>query len=355
MRSAVEETSGAKCDGSLKLLAFRLPDFTRVGWVSEDARKRWEDVLNNVRRSVSELELASVVHRARECALRPIEIAKLEAESRRLCALELALKPLYGFRLGQGYSSEVRPFEGAPTTAMCAVGTNGATEKAFTLHRAGETRELGRLLGYPECCIAFFKEIWEVKRYIDTTWPMAVNSKGATYIDDHHVGVELDPGCNMFLKSIGIRAVFHLPCSFNCAATKQLSVELARLAQVLGMGDQIRALYELLGMPARWSALHGIAEIETPIFRVSTKTDATSIRYTVDNVVQTGGVDGQAKGNRFPFVRAPTTRRVTSPIRGSQREEADPVEIVGERYYLDNGFKTRILYGASVCAYCGLR
>ena len=38
---------------------------------------------------------------------------------------------------------------------------------------------------------------------------------------------------------------------------------------------------EILSWPASWSALHGIAEVKTPVLKVSTRTDATAHEFVV--------------------------------------------------------------------------
>jgi hypothetical protein len=52
--------------------------------------------------------------------------------------------------------------------------------------------------------------------------------------------------------------------------------------------------------PVEWSALHGIAEIKTPIVKLSTRTDATPekliLRYHGERYPQEG-----AHGVRFPY------------------------------------------------------
>ena len=43
----------------------------------------------------------------------------------------------------------------------------------------------------------------------------------------------------------------------------------------------MQALREILNFPLEWSSLHGIAEIINPIFKISTRSDATKYRYTI--------------------------------------------------------------------------
>jgi SAM-dependent methyltransferase len=87
-----------------------------------------------------------------------------------------------------------------------------------------------------------------------------------------------------------------------------------------------------------WSALHGIAEVRTPVLKVSTRTDATSRRYTVRRRGDSFPIEG-AQGLSFPF-QAPVKLRLTG-TRGFQRGIEHAVAVNAPRpswYATDNGF-----------------
>ena len=95
--------------------------------------------------------------------------------------------------------------------------------------------------------------------------------------------LEIDAGApfqaNILWRWMGPRAVPHLPCSFDCRA----SVEFANTADGPWPRARITArrwtwLEEILSWPVSWSALHGIAEVKTPVLKASTRTDATGAR-----------------------------------------------------------------------------
>jgi hypothetical protein len=44
---------------------------------------------------------------------------------------------------------------------------------------AGDDETMGRLLGFPACCIAFFRRTWVEDACVDTTWAMASASASA--------------------------------------------------------------------------------------------------------------------------------------------------------------------------------
>jgi hypothetical protein len=72
-----------------------------------------------------------------------------------------------------------------------------------------------------------------------------------------------------------------LPCRFDCEATVEVASQSIDIGRRHGFTQEMDWLLEILSWPVEWSALHGIAEIKTPILRVSTRTDAGGTRCTV--------------------------------------------------------------------------
>jgi 2-polyprenyl-3-methyl-5-hydroxy-6-metoxy-1,4-benzoquinol methylase len=150
-------------------------------------------------------------------------------------------------------------------------------------------------------------------------------------------------GNNILLRWLGVRAVFHLPCRFDCEATQQLADNLANVARNAGFDEELAWLSEMLRWPVEWSALHGIAEIKTPVVKISTRTDATPQKYTVrylgDRYPEIG-----VQGLTFPY-KQPAKRKVSD----SQQYKAgleNPIQTIDgdykrfEWYFRDNGFSS---------------
>ena len=49
----------------------------------------------------------------------------------------------------------------------------------------------------------------------------------------------------------------------------------------MGFDEEMDWLEEIVGWQFEWSALHGIAEVKTPLLRISSETDVTMERLTV--------------------------------------------------------------------------
>jgi SAM-dependent methyltransferase len=100
-------------------------------------------------------------------------------------------------------------------------------------------------------------------------------------------------------------------------------------------------LEEILSWPASWSALHGIAEIKTPVLKTSTRTDATGHEFVVRRPGTRVPAEG-ATGLVFPF-KSPERPGTTHTLAFRKGLEA-PIALNEEPpawYAADNGFSAR--------------
>ena len=88
----------------------------------------------------------------------------------------------------------------------------------------------------------------------------------------------------------------------------------AAVAERAGLADDWRLLHEVLSWPAEWTALHGIAELKTPVLKLATATE-------VEPRTMAGGVGGdRLSGGR--------SRRCPLPLPGSPAPSADQPGLV---------------------------
>lgn len=205
-------------------------------WASEQARAEWEPVLRSAQAAWSELELASVTEHLRGSALVHLAAGELVKASRD-CAGQGLVLTILGEQLGGTYRAAV----------------HWPGPLAGQWHRAWEVRDgeaIGRMLGFPACCRAFFARTWGAGSP-DPTPDMATVSGPWE--------------ANTLLRWLGVRLVPHLPCSASCEAT----VAQARAFLEVGrrIGADVTSLEELLRLPASYSAVNGVAIVETPHFR----------------------------------------------------------------------------------------
>jgi uncharacterized protein len=276
-----------------------LGDFLRVLWVSDKARDVWEPRFVRIRKAWSEIEWLSVVRKVRPCAVTTADSEALVRRSAEWVGRGLTVLPFSMADAGDcPYQNIVRrPQPGKPCAFRVVLGTvenASAFLRAFTAH---DDDHIGHLLGYPSCCRAFFRETWLTAGLTDTTWPMALGS--ATQRDgDRSVEVRGFWSLNMFWRWLGIRAVPHLPCSFACERSAEVAEELMNVARKEGYGTEIEWMKLILSWPVEWTALHGIAEIKTPLLKVATNTDVTSQRRMVSRRGDSYPIEG-ARGLAF--------------------------------------------------------
>jgi 2-polyprenyl-3-methyl-5-hydroxy-6-metoxy-1,4-benzoquinol methylase len=150
------------------------------------------------------------------------------------------------------------------------------------------------------------------------------------------------------LRWLGVRAVFHLPCSYDCQASVLLAESHLRLASELGFREEADWLDEMLKWPVEWSALHGIAEIRTPVVKIVTRTDATSRKYVVRyHGVRSAVPKESLPGLVFPF--SSLSLPIITASRGFALGLENPIEPLSpsnvhetQRWFFeDNGFRTR--------------
>jgi uncharacterized protein len=322
----------------MERLGFVLPDFTRFAWVSDAARDVWEPRLDRVRQAWAEIEWRAVLAGARSCAVAiatPEEFLTLGGQwaEEGLSALPVEIMGASG----QPYSATTVGYTpGQPLVFRFVVGRPGDVTAFKKAWDTGDDEAIGDHLGYPSCCRDFFRRVWVDDAMVDTTWPMAAATaaeNGVTTID-----VAGPPQSNILWRWMGVRAVPHLPCRFDCDATVEFADRLIEVGREAGFGEEMDWLLEILSWPVQWSALHGIAEIRTPVVKVSTRTDATGSRYVVQRQGDRYPTEG-ARGLDFPY-RVPVRLHLTE-TRGFRRG-LDHAGSANNRppawYASDNGF-----------------
>lgn len=303
----------------MRRLPFQLHDFTRIAWTSAPAREKWEGEAQRFGEAWERIERAAVLAGIREAALQMCQPDALPSLSTWAAGAGLAVIPLAQLAQSGTYSSGSSPaVPGKPWGYRIVV---ARPERAAAAVAAWQDDEaMGRLLGYPACCRTFFRLWWAERGYRDTTWQAADG------------GADGPPEANILLRWFGVRLVSHLPCSFRCEESARIGRAMADIGRELGHGAEVDAAFRMLSWPVEWDALHGIAEVRTPVARAITRTDAMPHRV----VVQRAGTeypDEGARGLRFPFRSG---RSAPLPRPGGIPPRA---KVVQDRS-TDNGFPT---------------
>lgn len=316
----------------------RLADFTRLAWVSDEARAVWGPRLRAIGQAWQEVEWRSVACQLRRAALQVVPAAQMPTLGQTVAARGLLALPLALHGVARcTYSATPVAFEpGQPCDVRVVVAEPEDALAFREVFQSGDDEAIGSLLGFPPCCRAFFQRHWVEQESVDTTWAMVSHSEEEGIIE-----VDGPAEANPLLRWLGARAVPHLPCSFHCAATAELGCRLLQVMHDAGFIEESVHLRTMLSWPAEWSSRHGIAEIRTPIIKLVTRTDRHRGRRVVRRLGSAYPEEGAA-GLAFPY-RAPALR-ATGGRAVLHRGLANPlrrVETPPPWYHLDNGFSSR--------------
>ncbi|MFZ5865270.1 MAG: class I SAM-dependent methyltransferase [Thermodesulfobacteriota bacterium] len=266
----------------MRRLNYRFKEFTRHHWANDETKALWEPRIRDVCACLSQLEWRSILEGIRSCALKIVKPDELQSLSSSLTRYGLTATPLQKIAAGNLYAvSRSAPREGEPFNYWCVIGRASDVQCVEHAHSSNDAETLGRYLGYPTCCTDFYRRFRAGEGFIDTTWPMAQNTTEKRVISPTQVEVTEVSRCNILLRWLGIRMVFHLPCSFDCSPTVELAEKLTRVARAARFHQEMDCLEQMLSWPVEWSALYGLAEIATPVGTIYTVTDATAEKYRV--------------------------------------------------------------------------
>jgi uncharacterized protein len=281
-----------------------LPDFTRVVWVNDRAREVWEPRLRRIATAWDEVEWLSVLEGVRRCALVTVVAEALVERTNAWARHGLAALPIEIQDRGNAVADGASRAD-APEKRQAWRTLIGRPEDVRSFRRSLDLNDadaVAALTGYPRCCSNRVKELWERHDLIDGTWAIATAGRAATGVDGI-IEVDGPYQCNSLWRWVGIRATPHLPCGFECAHSKDLADRLMSIGRQAGYGVEMAWMKEVLSWPVEWSALHGIAEIRTPIVKIATRTDWTAGRSAMKYLGKRYPDEG-ATGLRFPYRRA---------------------------------------------------
>jgi len=285
-------------------LDFTLPPFLRLSWASDHARYVWSPRLKQVVTAWKMIEWESVLCGIRKCALERASrrrgpcLADLRESALRksLFIVELDGEPAAAVQ-GPGTDQTFSPGE----YSHFLIGDRCSVDEFQSAWSHADHDKIGQALGYPRCCVDSFSRRYASGDTHDPIWPTSWAQRSRTLSGERQVAIEAgEPPCNLLWRPVGVRAIPHLPCSFLCDASVKMYKQFMDLGLRLGYAHEMAWLRQILSWPAEWSALHGIAEIKTPICKIVVNTDATAHKFTV-RWPGSGYPPEGTRGVRFPY------------------------------------------------------
>jgi len=279
------------------LLPFTMPRFRRHAWVNDDAKHLWEPRMNRIASCAVAVDVAIVKEKLQKCGIVSITASELHTFIRTtitggLAAMPVAADDLPYCTLASAHSLS-RDFS---TVVVGDVAHLAALQDALS---AKDVEATGYLLGIPVCCWRLSRRICVAHNIIDPIWPMTAHSTVPS-TKDNECTPKWEWRTNPILACFGVGICSHVPCSERCAETLLQAARRVEIWKALGYGSECDWLQQQLEWPAHWSAMHGIAEVKTPIMKCVMNTDATAVKFSVSyEGAQYPLVGG--RGATFPF------------------------------------------------------
>lgn len=286
-------------------LPFSLPEFNRIVWASERAKTVWQPRIGAVNHVWQRIERASVVAKMRLGGLQNVSPEGLLELQDWCFQNDISYAILNREGASGTYSNASHPVKpGKPWLYRVYF---GFSPREFLDHwKNGDERAIGEFLGYPQCCTEFFSRYWKDEGWRDLTYPMFKNTQRTRGPFE----------CNILLRHLGVRAVFHLPCSFVCTSTCKIADDILSYRS-MGYEHEISWIIEMLNWPVKWSSLHGVAITTTPVVKIISSSDALDEKVELER----DGIPPEeaSRGTEFPYA---------------------PVSLTLKDNWTDNGFKS---------------
>lgn len=275
--------------GKIEKLDFVIPDFLRTIWVSEAAREYWEPKIRSITSGWSGIERLTLLQGMRPGVLQSISPEELPTIQNWALASNIPMVVVGLDGAVESYGNASIPYEfGKKFTYRIYFGLE--PERFLNAWKAGDDFAIGDMLGFPHCCIKSFVEYWKEDGWRDLT----IHSFDGQ--DQRNLMYN-----NVLLRHIGIRGVFHLPCSTECEPSVQIGAQIIGIMMhTEGLMDPADWLQELLSMPMEWSSLHGVAMVTTPILKTIYASDPLPKKAVLNLRSDSYPKEG-ASGTKFPF------------------------------------------------------
>lgn len=234
------------------MFQFELKDFVRV--VPFHGQEKWLSKLTQMANLFHWAEYETVKRKIRKAAIWQVSPRNLIEEIERFRKEGLIFTPLHksGCNLNFAHYRHYPVKPGEPFFWYGVLTRNYRDAQIFkNADYKSDHFTLGKMLGYPECCVKYFIENFP-KNY-DPIW-VNLEGKGRGY-----------PEANQMLRYFGVRITSHLSCSPKCKATKEIG---EIWFKTMRQKDKklAREIYDLLSGLITWNSYHGVLEVETPYF-----------------------------------------------------------------------------------------
>lgn len=271
-----------------------LDPFEQFNWKTAEARDQWNDLIQQMSEAKFEAEWRSVLddETEREIAIIHVNNYNREEWMRRIGEHGLVYRDIRYSKPYSGFSHKFFPTNehdlSRNTYSVIAEDPDVADHiKEVELEWDGPERhdEVGKHLGFPDCCREFFNDVWLDKGLIDPMYEISCNTPSARAVDGDRERVLLgdpNPGTNVMWRYFGLSFITHLPCSWECEESIEIARQRYRIMAENGYEGTANALADWLDTPFTWNGYHSIATVKN---RYATSASSTSSYWSPKEVV----------------------------------------------------------------------
>jgi hypothetical protein len=235
------------------------PETFRTQWASKAIKENYAPRISKLSNDFCQAEILTVFNRERGGCITLVNKEDLLYDSKFSETLRdnrCSIHPLNYVGVTKKYSNELKPLHPGEDYQVRVFISNINGNPNLAMQDG-----LGKLLGYPDCCIKFFERYWSKMQYRD----MIPCMEGIQYIEigKNQYITDYYEFCNILIKGMGVRAVPHLPCSLKCHYTNAFAHTFVKYLP----DDSYRLLLELLRLETSYSSYHGYAEVKNKLFK----------------------------------------------------------------------------------------
>jgi len=225
--------------------------FTRI--IPKQKCEDWPLKLNKMTELYHETEYQTVKKGIRKAAIVSLYPESLDKSFEKFSKDGLIFVPIWKIKIGGSFSFKIEPPKQGEAFYWlgCLVKTKKDGEIFKKANQKHDHKIIGRMLGYPECCIKYF-----IKNFPVNYDPIWVNLEGK---------VRGYPECNGMLRYFGPKIIPHYSCSPTCKASRKIGRTWLKIMKEIDK-DLTKEMYNLLAGPITWNSYHGVVQVETPYF-----------------------------------------------------------------------------------------
>ena len=268
-------------------LPFALPAMLQIAWASPMLRERWEAVLADAPLAFAKRWTDAIREGRMASVIAPVRPFDLPSLMRHVMVAGLGCRPLqdpHGLCARMGWRSP-------QLSLFVGVGTPGAIDAMAAALEANEERAFLISAGWPACCA----DARSRSEHDSPLWSYVQAGEEAA--------VPQGPlAWHPLLRVLGVNRLPHVPCGTCCRPSADMAARL----------KGTEPIDEIMSWPVRWSALHGFAEILSPIAKIIHDIDATAGKHVcaaASDILPEGTPSGVVAPYRTPRRRALRTTK----------------------------------------------